>query len=640
MQTSTLRLLPALGRLSPPTAIRRFASAAPAPSAKPTAEVKTFANQSKLEKLPIAPFTPTIEKLLGTLKPLARTEEEWKAANAAVEEFLAPGGPGEHLDKRLREYGARQQNNWLEELWLRKAYLDYRETSVINVSYFVAFAFDPAFYPKVYFQIKRAAGWTSLLLDYKNMVDTETLPPEYADRAKTQPFCMDQYRKFFGATRVPSTPADKVITPHPATAKNIIVLVKDQIYSVDVLGQKGERVPVSEIERLLHKCIDHATTAPPQPPIARLSADHRDAYYTAYTHLASLSPGNRKNLDVMEAALFVVALDDYAGGSEAEWAGRSRQILHGGPRCANRWIDKELQLVAANDGRGGLMGEHTPADGASANTIVGYVVANEPARDPSSAQPLTLPEPVRLEWTVDDKVARDIWKAEASVTHLVNDLELEYVMWKDAVAGRWIKDSVSPDAFMQMIFQLAWARLYPHPTATYESASTRRYLHGRTETCRTLSVDSEAFARGFDKAGVSPKEKVELLRKACDAHVKYLKEASAGHGVDRYMLGLKCMLPESRYASNPPTLFSDPLVVRSTDFRLSTSNLSVSHNTIAGFGPVVMNGYGLNYNVQDKWMGTSVSARRQADDTSAVRLAEAVRSAVHDVKKAVDAASA
>ncbi|KAJ3307192.1 hypothetical protein HDU93_006085, partial [Gonapodya sp. JEL0774] len=197
----------------------------------------------------------------------------------------------------------------------------------------------------------------------------------------------------------------------------------------------------------------------------------------------------------MEGALFLVCLDDYASGGEAEIAGRSRQVLHGGPKSANRWIDKELQLVCANDGRGGLLGEHTPADGASANTLVGWVLANEPAKDPASAQALTLPDPVRLEWTVDDRVARDIAIAEKSVSQLIDDLELEYVMFSREAAGRWIKDAVkvSPDAFMQMMFQLTWARLYPTPTATYESASVRRFLHGRTETCRTLSVDSEAF---------------------------------------------------------------------------------------------------------------------------------------------------
>ncbi|KAJ3332561.1 hypothetical protein HDU93_009049, partial [Gonapodya sp. JEL0774] len=206
MQSTHLRRLNALGRISSSVSIRCLASAAVAPSGAPATGVTTFAQQSKLEKLPIPPLKPTMEKLLRTLKPLAQSEGEWLAANAAVEDFLKPGGVGEHLDKRLREYGQRQQNNWLEELWLRKAYLDYRATSVINVSYFVTFMFDPPFYPKELrerppaagtftdFQIQRAASWTSLMLDYKNLIDTETLPVEYADKAKTQPFCMDQYR--------------------------------------------------------------------------------------------------------------------------------------------------------------------------------------------------------------------------------------------------------------------------------------------------------------------------------------------------------------------------------------------------------------------------------------------------------------
>lgn len=47
------------------------------------------------------------------------------------------------------------------------------------------------------------------------------------------------------------------------------------------------------------------------------------------------------------------------------------------------------------------------------------------------------------------------------------------------------KCRVSPDAFCQMAYQLAYYRTYTKVTPTYESCSVRQYLHGRTETIRS-----------------------------------------------------------------------------------------------------------------------------------------------------------
>lgn len=52
---------------------------------------------------------------------------------------------------------------------------------------------------------------------------------------------------------------------------------------------------------------------------------------------------------------------------------------------------------------------------------------------------------------------------------------------------------LSPDAYIQMALQLAWYKATGTYTATYETASTRLFLHGRTETIRTLSLASIAF---------------------------------------------------------------------------------------------------------------------------------------------------
>ena len=53
-----------------------------------------------------------------------------------------------------------------------------------------------------------------------------------------------------------------------------------------------------------------------------------------------------------------------------------------------------------------------------------------------------------------------------------------------------------------MAFQLAYFRHYGEPCATYESGSTRAFLHGRTETVRSCSMDSVAFTKAFDDKNI------------------------------------------------------------------------------------------------------------------------------------------
>ena len=122
-----------------------------------------------------------------------------------------------------------------------------------------------------------------------------------------------------------------------------------------------------------------------------------------------------------------------------------------------------------------------------------------------------------------------------------------------------------------------------------ESASTRKYLLGRTEVCRTLSVSSEQFARNFGK--VPAATSIQQLRDACTAHINYMKLATDGRGVDRHMLGLSNML---QAGEKMPAFLEDVVYKRGSKWLLSTSNLSVSDNTMAGFGPVYVDGYGSN----------------------------------------------
>lgn len=64
---------------------------------------------------------------------------------------------------------------------------------------------------------------------------------------------------------------------------------------------------------------------------------------------------------------------------------------------------------------------------------------------------------------------------------------------------------LSPDAYIQMALQLAWMKDQGKPTAIYETASTRFFLHGRTDVIRSFSKESLLFVQSMmdERATVS-----------------------------------------------------------------------------------------------------------------------------------------
>lgn len=97
------------------------------------------------------------------------------------------------------------------------------------------------------------------------------------------------------------------------------------------------------------------------------------------------------------------------------------------------------------------------------------------------------------------------------------------------------------------------------------------FIHGRTETIRSCSVESVAFAKAMCDASVSDDDRIKLLRAAVDGHKNYTTMAMTGGGIDRHLLGLKLIAKENDIKL--PELYSDASYVKSTSFRLSTSQV-------------------------------------------------------------------
>ena len=122
----------------------------------------------------------------------------------------------------------------------------------------------------------------------------------------------------------------------------------------------------------------------------------------------------------------------------------------------------------------------------------------------------------------------------------------------------------------QMALQLAFYRMHGEHTATYESAQTVMFRHGRTETIRTLTVHSIAFVAAMTAEPRDDQTCARALAKATAAHAEYTKRASTGQAIDRHLLGLRILAAQ---AGLKPDVFSDPVFAKNNTFRLSTSTV-------------------------------------------------------------------
>ncbi|KAI8924064.1 acyltransferase ChoActase/COT/CPT [Entophlyctis helioformis] len=604
--------------------------------------VKTFANQDKLPRLPVPPLPETLQRYLRTTRPHFATQAEYEAYAATVADFAKDGALGPQLQARLEAHAKAQPSSWLEDWWLRLAYLSWREPLLINSNWFLLTAphpdtpralmtdgdrARPATGQFTDFQLLRAAGFVSNLVTFKDMLEREVIKPE-ATRAGPQ--CMNQYRNIFGISRIPKPDCDVLVGGFKSPSKHIIVLVRDQIYAVNVYDQQtGKRLAISDILRQLRSIVAEVTAGKDiQPPVCIMTSENRNNWAKSRAHLESLGGANTETFKWIDSALFAVSLDDRAIPYTVEDQGKF--VFHNFDG-RNRWFDTCITVAVSNDARIGINGEHSPCDALVPALAVDFAAKNEPAKDSPGAilSAPTANKARRLTWNTDAKIGKAIVDAQAAASKLIADSDLT-VMHFAEYGGDFIKKNakVSPDAYIQMCLQLTYYRIHGQFAAVYETASTRKFLHGRTETCRSLSLEAQAFARTMQAPNATPAEKYKALQTACKAHVDYLAVASDGRGVDRHLLGLRLVMKDGESSD----VFKHPVFAQSSKWQLSTSALFPSDRLYGtGFGAVVVDGYGMNYTIGDKIIKMGVESKVSCKETSTAKFKSTFEQVLRDV---------
>ena len=596
---------------------------------------KLYEKQRSLPRLPVPNISETISKFLPTALPLAKSDEEKDTLIKACEEFESQAS---ELQQRLvqRKDGEMKDSSWLQLWWNTMGYLQVRDPVVVNVSYFFQFSDDGSL-PQEASSTKslgvlRAASLLYSAAGFRQLVASGDLPHEAIGRKEPKtPLCSAAYKYMFHACRVPRKDEDTYKIYDPSLNTHAIVAVNGKFYSFDFVEKSsGEPLPLGVLEDRLQQCVEMSKSDSSLPMLGYLTSDDRDICANAREELLRVGGFKMENaLKVLESGALMICLDENEEPtskkqtSEIFWTGG----LNSG---YNRWFDKSIQIICTKNGKAGMNGEHSMMDGMPVVNFCDYVTktpyADVLARSKSMASLTEYESAVEnvkdifgdltTELTASgSNISTLVDKSKSNFDKLISAHELQVQSFQGYGSTAIKKMGYSPDAYVQMAMQLATYRLWGEQGGTYEATQVRPFLHGRTETTRTVSPASAAFIEAMglrpkrDEMDVSKRtEKLDLLKEAVTSHVKYIGSAGKAMGVDRHLLGL---LLSAKEGETPPALFSHPLYTRAKTWRVSTSHLTHPRFDSWGYGEVCQNGVGLAYSIHPNDCMFCITAMRE-----------------------------
>ena len=499
--------------------------------------------------------------------------------------------------------------------------------------------------------VQRGAAILFATAEFRKKVVTGQLQPEMIGKKKQTKICSTAYKYMFNACRVPCVDHGVCRIYDPSLYTHCVVARKGHFFTMELVHpQSGNPLPVNQLEDQLADIIRMADRLPSsRKKLGLLTSQERDTWARGRQDLLKVGGTAMKDaLEKLESGAILLNLDDEAPVSRQECG---NLFWTGGLKSGeNRWFDKSIQIMVANNGKAGLIAEHSMMDGMPvinfANYMTGVTYSQAKRKCAHQAhlyQPISNPAVEDIFGnclTVCDPNLVGSLEAQAwtAFSTLITDHVLHVQSFQGYGSSFVKKSGFPPDAFVQTAMQLATYRLFGEQVGTYEATQVRTFLHGRTEVTRSVSTQSEAFVK---RMGLRPlndetdpsvaNEKIALLRKATTAHSKYTVLAAKAQGVDRHLFGLSMMVTGDETA---PDLFSDALYARSKKWRSSTSNLSHPRFNLWGYGEVVPDGVGLAYAILPNSCVFNITALRETGYTD--KLAELLEEAFLEMRALIE----
>lgn len=198
-------------------------------------------------------------------------------------------------------------------------------------------------------QTARAAHMIYNMLQFRREIEHQKLKPIMVQGLV--PLCSWQYERLFNTARIPGIESDRIV--HRDEIKHIVVLHNGRYFKM-MINHWNRFLNPRELQVQLNMIVDNSLkTSETEDRLASLTALNRTKW--AEIREKYFSEGiNKKSLDLIESAAFVVSLDDEPfvfeyDSSPEEYGYYGRQLLHGNGK--NRWFDKSFNLCVGTNGK-------------------------------------------------------------------------------------------------------------------------------------------------------------------------------------------------------------------------------------------------------------------------------------------------
>eukprot|EP00037_Helgoeca_nana_P033103 m.416677 g.416677 ORF g.416677 m.416677 type:complete len:661 (+) comp30061_c0_seq1:74-2056(+) len=583
------------------------------------------AHQSTIPRLPLPQLNETLERYIEAVTPLA-SPAELAQTRTAVAEFASNAGPRLQTILEERDSAGVDQRNlgtatsYVRPFW-NAMYLSGRYPVNINS--------NPALLMKDLPQKGSlgqpgvAAVLTAAITRWYVAMKSNRVEPDFMDKAKKVPGCMEEYAFLFAETRIPRPASDELVVADES--KHIAILRGADVYALDVIDTAGAVASPTAIASRFASLIA-ATPTPAGSGVSRvgtLTSQERNWWATQRDELL-LSSVNRQTIGVIDRALFVVALDH--GDHSADPSTTLAWGVTGNGE--HRWWDKNFTLQVDAAGTACINFEHAPYDGATVVRMLEDMwheacglplPSGRPDPHPAVAVTNMAGECTRLAFELTAQSEAAVQHATAKSTQFASITKFKLLDFRNFGKSAMKRWRMSPDGCIQVAYQLAYHRLHgDHTVSVYESCSTKRFLRGRTEAIRSNTTATSAFVGCVDEllqqgpAGLQAAR--QLLDAAVTRHRGVAAAASQATGIDRHLFSLVSLANEVGFGADAP-IFADAMWTKLNTSVLSTSNVNSDALVVLGFGAVCPHGYGLGYTVEDDSIRVSVANYTGDPDT-------------------------
>eukprot|EP00924_Labyrinthula_sp_SR-Ha-C_P016967 maker-scaffold_6-snap-gene-20.57-mRNA-1 protein AED:0.03 eAED:0.03 QI:59/0.8/0.83/1/1/1/6/35/637 len=602
-------------------------------------------NYLNVQTLPLPELGNTIQVYLNNVKNLVN-EDTLKVTEQAAQSFLGNEGPKLHEKlKGIAKLGQEGQYpySYIEKYW-DEMYLGGRWSIPINSNPFYIINKDPVDANNNL--ISRSARILNSTAKFWLKVRSGQLEAD-VDFGTKEPLCMYQFSNLLGSARIPGKGMDK--TELYPFSKHIIVLKDGDFYKLDIFSSDNEVYSVASLETALKAILDKKASE--GPDVGLLTTLERDAVADLRSELLSSSSINEETFKAVDESLFVLSLEDNEDSdiNVVSSMALTGQIKPNGK--INRWFDKHTVIV---DKLGSFCVnfEHSAGDGLTWNRWMTEIWFDMIGKETGIYSPLNYSESaaqpliIDLIWEVNDVAKGKLDQAATEFQGAVNNLDVN-VLEFDKFGRKHIKNwKVSPDAVSQVAMQLAYHKTHSvvnpqtgtegsfYGVPVYEACAMKSYFHGRTETIRSSTAESLKFCEAVIGNKGTREERAELFLKACKTHIDVAKGAKSTsgpyQGVDRHLYALKCLAEEEGLST--PQIFTDPSYNLSSNWILSTSNVTTPFFDLFGFGAVTANGYGIGYQTLDDVLPFCITSYKDSTDgTNSSRYANNLGESLEDI---------